>query len=493
MLCLTSKWAGIARTPQSCLPPHHSHCRLTWSVTFARWNGPPSWCKWCQSRSCPLWHHVKWCCFLCRSMSPICVLAIQAVFCSGTLMTYTSWLASKQNSKFQGGSDTTYHQPRGYLITLSPCMYACCRPVLCIDHVPALEATSSLAYPSPPCSYPSLSVMECPSQSSVRPLAWYVPQSSHYMCPYLVFTQFAASIPLLMYSLLGTSHQLNMAPEAALSLLSGQAATEFCRLYPELDPDYIGATVATAIGLQVCPHYLEYHRKSQQVHRFASFLGFLDVVLSHALLQGFVAAVAVVIAVCMVTSSFVYLTSHSPSEQFILSLKQLWTRLFFSYKTYGHMHINSPPSSALVLCWHWCFFIPPKTASDQWRPVTDNSDVEDIPGVLIVQIRESLDFGVCCHKIVCSTLTVFISQHLSAQRQVQWMHLASMLLMLFFCTAVHLWRFELYGAKPAHPSDVPLRQDTQVFVFHMADVKMCDASCVSSTRTPLLSPTDPHV
>ena len=105
-------------------------------------------------------------------------------------------------------------------------------------------------------------------------------------------------------------------------------------------------------------------------------------------------------------------------------------------------------------------------------------DVEDIPGALIVRIRESLYFGACCYKVVRSILAFFISKHLSAQRQVQRMHLASMLLTLFFCTAVRLRRFELYGAKPAHPSDAPLRQDAQVLVFHMADVETCDASCV---------------
>ncbi|KAG6329805.1 hypothetical protein ID866_9285 [Astraeus odoratus] len=99
---------------------------------------------------------------------------------------------------------------------------------------------------------------------------------------------FAASIPPLMYSLLGTSRQLNVAPEAALSLLVGQAVSEYRHNYPNADPDHIGIAVATAIGLQV--------------GLFASFLGFfrlgfLDVVLSRALLRGFVTAVAVVITV----------------------------------------------------------------------------------------------------------------------------------------------------------------------------------------------------
>ena len=159
------------------------------------------------------------------------------------------------------------------------------------------------------------------------------------------------------------------------------------------------------------------------------FLGFLDVVLSRALLRGFVAAVAVVIAVCMVTSSFVYLTSHSPSKQLIpmfglvglenqLQPETTLDKIIFLIKnvwSHAHQLTTIVSFGALLVLMLFHSF---KTASDQWRPVTDSPDVEDIPGALIVRIRESLDFGACCHKIVRSTLTVFISQHLSAQRQV---------------------------------------------------------------------------
>ncbi|KAG2067906.1 hypothetical protein BDR04DRAFT_1129430 [Suillus decipiens] len=102
---------------------------------------------------------------------------------------------------------------------------------------------------------------------------------------------FAAAISPIMYSLLGTSRQLNVAPEAALSLLVGQAVSDYRRgdhhTRPE-DADAVGIAVSTAITFQV--------------GLFASMLGFfrlgfLDVVLSRALLRGFVTAVAVVITV----------------------------------------------------------------------------------------------------------------------------------------------------------------------------------------------------
>uniref|UniRef100_A0A8H7Y863 STAS domain-containing protein n=1 Tax=Psilocybe cubensis TaxID=181762 RepID=A0A8H7Y863_PSICU len=102
---------------------------------------------------------------------------------------------------------------------------------------------------------------------------------------------FSASIPGIAYALLGTSKQLNVAPEAALSLLLGQAVSEIRHDYP--DPhdgqaDLVGLSVATMITLQVglISFLLGFFR-----------LGFIDVVLSRALLRGFISAVAVVIMI----------------------------------------------------------------------------------------------------------------------------------------------------------------------------------------------------
>ncbi|KAI6029335.1 hypothetical protein PISMIDRAFT_493515 [Pisolithus microcarpus 441] len=133
---------------------------------------------------------------------------------------------------------------------------------------------------------------------------------------------FAASIPPLMYSLLGGSRQLNVAAEAALSLLVGQAVTEYRHSYPEDDPNHIGVSVATAIGLQV--------------GLFASFLGFfrlgfLDVVLSRALLRGFVTAIALVIAVEQLVPMFGLaelenaLQPESTLDKIIFLMEYIWS------------------------------------------------------------------------------------------------------------------------------------------------------------------------
>ncbi|THH27826.1 hypothetical protein EUX98_g6364 [Antrodiella citrinella] len=101
---------------------------------------------------------------------------------------------------------------------------------------------------------------------------------------------FSASIPGIVYALLGTSRQLNVAPEAALSLLVGQAVSEILTHEhpPQASSDAIALAISTVITFQVglISFLLGFFR-----------LGFLDVVLSRALLRGFVTAVAVVISI----------------------------------------------------------------------------------------------------------------------------------------------------------------------------------------------------
>ncbi|TDL14524.1 sulfate anion transporter [Rickenella mellea] len=102
---------------------------------------------------------------------------------------------------------------------------------------------------------------------------------------------FSAAIPGIVYALLGTSRQLNVAPEAALSLLIGQAVSLALHGDPHDTPrnsDAIGIAVTTVTTLQVglFSFMLGFFR-----------LGFIDVVLSRALLRGFVSAIAVVIMI----------------------------------------------------------------------------------------------------------------------------------------------------------------------------------------------------
>lgn len=82
-----------------------------------------------------------------------------------------------------------------------------------------------------------------------------------------------------------------MAPEAALSLLIGQAVQDYKHDVRSNDPELlnhegVGIAVATAITLQagLFTFLLGFFR-----------LGFIDVVLSRALLRGFITAVAIII------------------------------------------------------------------------------------------------------------------------------------------------------------------------------------------------------
>ncbi|RXW25650.1 hypothetical protein EST38_g222 [Candolleomyces aberdarensis] len=101
----------------------------------------------------------------------------------------------------------------------------------------------------------------------------------------------SAAIPGIVYAFLGTSRQLNVAPEAALSLLLGQAVQQIRhdmgREIPE-GFDALGLAVSSVITLQagLFSFMLGFFR-----------LGFIDVVLSRALLRGFITAVAVVILI----------------------------------------------------------------------------------------------------------------------------------------------------------------------------------------------------
>jgi len=79
--------------------------------------------------------------------------------------------------------------------------------------------------------------------------------------------------------------------------------------------------------------------------------------------------------------------------------------------------------------------------TDQWKPVDENPEAEeDVQGVLIIRIRQNLDFA----------NTGYLRERLR--------------------------RVELYGPNRAHPSEPPRREEATALVFHMADVEEIDAS-----------------
>jgi hypothetical protein len=99
---------------------------------------------------------------------------------------------------------------------------------------------------------------------------------------------FSASIPALFYAIFGSSRHLNVAPEAALSLLIGQTIRELVNTdLSEVQQLKEAVAITTVITFQegLFAFLLGFFR-----------LGFIDVVLSRALLRGFITAIALVIA-----------------------------------------------------------------------------------------------------------------------------------------------------------------------------------------------------
>lgn len=101
----------------------------------------------------------------------------------------------------------------------------------------------------------------------------------------------STAIPGLVYSMLGTCRQLSVGPEAALSLLVGQMVTEIIEGDPHSVPQH-PEKVAIQVAIII----------TMQVGLFTFFLGicrlgFLDVVLSRALLRGFITAIAIIILI----------------------------------------------------------------------------------------------------------------------------------------------------------------------------------------------------
>ncbi|THU89763.1 sulfate anion transporter [Dendrothele bispora CBS 962.96] len=150
---------------------------------------------------------------------------------------------------------------------------------------------------------------------------------------------YAASIPAIIYALLGTSRHLNVAPEAALSLLLGQAVDD---IRHDMDNphspegDAVGLSVATIITLQVglISFLLGFFR-----------LGFIDVVLSRALLRGFIAAIAVVIMIEQLIPMF----GLVPLERIVHPSTTLEKLLFLIENMFTHYNLATTVISISAL------------------------------------------------------------------------------------------------------------------------------------------------
>lgn len=116
------------------------------------------------------------------------------------------------------------------------------------------------------------------------------------------FFQFPTAIPGIIYAFLGTSRHLNVAPGAPLSLLMGQAISGALRD----NPDNPSATISAIITITT----LQAGLISFLVGLFR--LGFIDVILSRALMRGFMTAIAIVIMV-FVINPFIFAKSTKVS------------------------------------------------------------------------------------------------------------------------------------------------------------------------------------
>ncbi|KAG9072813.1 hypothetical protein KI688_000591 [Linnemannia hyalina] len=98
---------------------------------------------------------------------------------------------------------------------------------------------------------------------------------------------YSAFIPGVIYSIFGTSRQLSVGPEALVSMLVGSAIAQHQHAIGSTDPKTavaIGCIITLFVGFFT--FFLGFVR-----------LGFLDSVLSRALLRGFITAVAVVVII----------------------------------------------------------------------------------------------------------------------------------------------------------------------------------------------------
>ncbi|GAA5897412.1 hypothetical protein JCM6882_001880 [Rhodosporidiobolus microsporus] len=132
-----------------------------------------------------------------------------------------------------------------------------------------------------------------------------IPQSMSYATALVhtdpVYGLFASAIPAMLYSVLGTCRQLSVGPEAALSLITGEMIARFVEEEEHAHGEKLtgGDRMRMVVLLTTMVTF-----QSGLVTFLLGFfrLGFLDAVLSRALLRGFMTAVGLVIFVTQAVS-----------------------------------------------------------------------------------------------------------------------------------------------------------------------------------------------
>jgi len=138
-----------------------------------------------------------------------------------------------------------------------------------------------------------------------------------------IYGLYSCMIPVLVYALLGTSRQISIGPEAVVAIMTGSTVSEYIRRNKDEFVDVENMTVERAELVFLITAIVGVLTLVFGLFR----LGFLDSVLSRALLSGLTSAVAVVILFeqipILLGISSTY-EATSPIEKFIYIIKNYW-------------------------------------------------------------------------------------------------------------------------------------------------------------------------
>ncbi|KAJ3101434.1 Solute carrier 26 [Phlyctochytrium planicorne] len=205
-----------------------------------------------------------------------------------------------------------------------------------------------------------------------------------------VYGLYTCLVPLMVYALLGTSRQLAVGPEALVSILVGAAIKEKSGLKlahpPEADPTtpgeggdaFFGATDNVAENIAIA------NLMCLMVGIFTSILGFfrlgfLDSVLSRALLRGFVTAVAFVVVIDL--SSGVLGLPPIPAE--VEAHMSPIERAMHTIQHLGEMHLPTAIISFVSIA----FLVGAKVVKSNWKNV---KGLQLIPEILVLVVMSTI-------------------------------------------------------------------------------------------------------